>query len=76
MTFIKNSNVTELIYQLNQLGFSLWIENNILKYKLYKNINNIEGILKLIKNNKNNIINFLSANKFYEENILNKHYIY
>ena len=45
-------NIAALFYQLNNLGFSIWIENNTLKYRQYKEHPNKNEILNQIKDNK------------------------
>ena len=40
--------IPEYIYRLNNLGFSLWIENEKLKYRLYQECANKNDILEEI----------------------------
>ena len=48
-------SVAGFIYQLNKLGFSIWLENGKVKYRQYKEYPNNNEVISQITNNKNKI---------------------
>ena len=69
-------NIAEFFYQINRLGFSVWLENGKLKYRQYKECANKNEIIDKIKHNKDNIINFLKVNNCNNCELINSQHIY
>lgn len=69
-------SIAEFFYRIKDLGFSVWLENNNLKYRQYKECSNKNEILTQIKENKDNIIKFLNINKCNNHELINPQYIY
>lgn len=69
-------DIVDFLYQLNNLGFSLWVENDTLKYRQYKEILNKEDILNKIKANKSQLIHCLNQNGCHKPEEINPHRIY
>jgi amino acid adenylation domain-containing protein/non-ribosomal peptide synthase protein (TIGR01720 family) len=69
-------NIAEFIYELNNLGFSIWLENGNIKYRQYKECENKNEIISKLLENKKELINFLDINNFYSSNQITPHRIY
>lgn len=54
--------ICSFIYDINKLGFVLWLESGILKYRLYQDCLNRNEIIQQIQTKKNEIIEFLKEN--------------
>ncbi len=55
-------NIAKFVYYLNNLGFSVWTENESLSYRQYKENPDKNEILKQIKEYKSELIEFLKTN--------------
>ncbi|NDA91581.1 MAG: hypothetical protein EBY20_11945, partial [Alphaproteobacteria bacterium] len=75
MVFIED-NIATFFYQLHDLGFSIWLENDKLKYRQYKEHANKNEVLNKIKQNKANLVKFLSINNCYSPNKIDQNCIY
>jgi len=64
------------IYDINKLGFVLWLEDGILKYRLYQDCLNRNEIIQQIQTKKIEIIEFLKENGCNLPEELNQYRIY
>ena len=70
------NNITTFIYNLNKLGFTIWLENEKIQYVQYKECSIKNKILNEIKFNRKKIIEHLKINNCYTPKNINEHYIY
>ena len=69
-------NVASFVYEINQLGFTIWLSDDQLRYAQYYPSDKKNEILEVLRNHKDAVIKFLKFNNIIEKGLPTPHHIY